>query len=274
MYCGGAVCSRKKGPEFVAEFFKVLPRAIKTTLVSCDAPTRAKIEKIVDVWENRKVFGNTAGKLRRQIEAVGVGDSGSKPTEKVRQDVVASPPAKRVAVERDANVFPPEVKSLLDRLLEVDVSAQKTKVSQQAYEDVADDHSDVTSSALQSYREALQEEMNIRQGLIDFLSGMVETQRKGYNVALGALSTLPREGGVQVDVATDLHDDGSEGINNNQPGAAEQRTNEAAMSDANEASAVAEKVMSNPAALLELLSSIKGQNKDGKDLEEYDPTAS
>lgn len=47
--------SRKKGPEFLAEFFRVLPRALRHMLSKADDRTRASVNKVVRVWDERKV---------------------------------------------------------------------------------------------------------------------------------------------------------------------------------------------------------------------------
>eukprot|EP00240_Pyramimonas_obovata_P004057 CAMPEP_0118925972 /NCGR_PEP_ID=MMETSP1169-20130426/3769_1 /TAXON_ID=36882 /ORGANISM="Pyramimonas obovata, Strain CCMP722" /LENGTH=347 /DNA_ID=CAMNT_0006867423 /DNA_START=222 /DNA_END=1262 /DNA_ORIENTATION=- len=50
--------SRKKGPEFVDEFFKVMPRAFKHLSKQADEKVKASLMKLIKVWEDRKVFGH------------------------------------------------------------------------------------------------------------------------------------------------------------------------------------------------------------------------
>lgn len=54
-------CSRKKGPEFVTEFFKVLPRALRHMMLKADERTAASLNKVIRVWEERRVFGRWVG---------------------------------------------------------------------------------------------------------------------------------------------------------------------------------------------------------------------
>lgn len=47
--------SRKKGPEFVMEFFRVLPKAMKHLLKHGDAKVAKAVTRILQIWEERKV---------------------------------------------------------------------------------------------------------------------------------------------------------------------------------------------------------------------------
>eukprot|EP00854_Cymbomonas_tetramitiformis_P005856 gene5856-7057_t len=51
--------SRKKGPEFVNDFFKVLPRAFKHLAKHADEKTLGSLGRLVSIWEERKVFGQS-----------------------------------------------------------------------------------------------------------------------------------------------------------------------------------------------------------------------
>ncbi|KAJ7294211.1 hypothetical protein O6H91_Y273000 [Diphasiastrum complanatum] len=59
--------SRRKGGEFVNEFWKVLPIALKEVLGSCEENVRATIFRLVEIWEERKVFGSRAQSLREEL---------------------------------------------------------------------------------------------------------------------------------------------------------------------------------------------------------------
>lgn len=60
--------SRKKGPEFVTEFFKVLPRALRHMLGKADDKTAAAVHKVVRVWEERRVFGSGTKSLKQLMQ--------------------------------------------------------------------------------------------------------------------------------------------------------------------------------------------------------------
>ena len=46
--------SRKKGPEFVHEFYRTLPRAVRHMLKHGDEKVKRAINRLVDVWDERK----------------------------------------------------------------------------------------------------------------------------------------------------------------------------------------------------------------------------
>lgn len=51
---------KKKGPEFKAEFGKVLPKAFQLVSKEKDDSLSKSVERIVSVWEERKVFDSDA----------------------------------------------------------------------------------------------------------------------------------------------------------------------------------------------------------------------
>ncbi|XP_011079144.1 regulation of nuclear pre-mRNA domain-containing protein 1B [Sesamum indicum] len=59
--------SRRKGSEFVNEFWKVLPAALKGVYDSGDENCRKVASRLVDIWEERKVFGSRGQNLKNEI---------------------------------------------------------------------------------------------------------------------------------------------------------------------------------------------------------------
>ncbi|RDX67385.1 Regulation of nuclear pre-mRNA domain-containing protein 1B, partial [Mucuna pruriens] len=59
--------SRRKGSEFVNEFWKVLPAALRHVYESGDEYGRNVVTRLVDIWEERKVFGSRAQGLKDEI---------------------------------------------------------------------------------------------------------------------------------------------------------------------------------------------------------------
>ncbi|KAL5729183.1 hypothetical protein ACHQM5_002165 [Ranunculus cassubicifolius] len=57
--------SRRKGGEFGAEFWKVLPGALGDVTENGDAPGKTAALRLVDIWDERKVFGSR-GKLLKE----------------------------------------------------------------------------------------------------------------------------------------------------------------------------------------------------------------
>ncbi|KAI7992594.1 Regulation of nuclear pre-mRNA domain-containing protein 1B [Camellia lanceoleosa] len=59
--------SRRKGSEFVNEFWKVLPAALKNVYESDDDLGKKAACRLVDIWEERKVFGSRGQNLKDEI---------------------------------------------------------------------------------------------------------------------------------------------------------------------------------------------------------------
>lgn len=56
--------SRRKGTEFVSEFWKVLPGALKDVFETGDDHGKNAVSRLVDIWEERRVFGSRARGLK------------------------------------------------------------------------------------------------------------------------------------------------------------------------------------------------------------------
>ncbi|XP_058750679.1 uncharacterized protein LOC131623683 [Vicia villosa] len=59
--------SRRKGIEFVNEFWKVLPAALRCVYESGDVHGRKAVNRLIDVWEERKVFGSRSQGLKDEL---------------------------------------------------------------------------------------------------------------------------------------------------------------------------------------------------------------
>ncbi|KAI5057611.1 hypothetical protein GOP47_0027626 [Adiantum capillus-veneris] len=59
--------SRRRGGEFVIEFWKVLPGALKDVLEKGDDQAHSVVLRLVDIWDDRKVFGIRAKTLREEL---------------------------------------------------------------------------------------------------------------------------------------------------------------------------------------------------------------
>ncbi|KAH8502856.1 hypothetical protein H0E87_014237, partial [Populus deltoides] len=59
--------SKRKGNEFVKEFWKVLPAALKNVVEKGDDRGKKAVSRLVNIWEERKVFGSRARSLKEVI---------------------------------------------------------------------------------------------------------------------------------------------------------------------------------------------------------------
>ncbi|XP_045797276.1 histone acetyltransferase KAT6A [Trifolium pratense] len=59
--------SRRKGSEFVGEFWKVLPDALRDVIQNGDDYARNQAMRLVGIWEERKVFGSRGQILKEEI---------------------------------------------------------------------------------------------------------------------------------------------------------------------------------------------------------------
>ncbi|RRT57595.1 hypothetical protein B296_00047157 [Ensete ventricosum] len=59
--------SRRKGLEFINEFWKVLPDALTDVFGNGDDFGRKTVVRLVDIWEERKVFGSRGQILKEEI---------------------------------------------------------------------------------------------------------------------------------------------------------------------------------------------------------------
>ncbi|XP_077250416.1 ENTH/VHS family protein isoform X2 [Tasmannia lanceolata] len=59
--------SRRKGSEFVWEFWKVLPEALSDVLEKGDEFSRNVAMRLVDIWDERKVFGSRGQILKEEL---------------------------------------------------------------------------------------------------------------------------------------------------------------------------------------------------------------
>lgn len=70
--------SKRKGNEFVTEFWKVLPKSIKDLTEKGSEYEKNAVSKLVNIWEQRRVFGSRA---KSTIKDVMLGEESPKPLE-------------------------------------------------------------------------------------------------------------------------------------------------------------------------------------------------
>lgn len=225
--------SRQNGPEFVQEYLKVLPKAIARFHRKADAKSIEKVERLVDVWEKRNVFGSKSNKIRSYISSSGISKSG-----------VAPPNPAEMSSQHGASAGTPpllqeEVRVLVEKMRDADDAQEKRLLAEKSYDE------DKDSSLLQPYKKALKDEMALQQKVVDCLESMLRVEQRKVNTVLGALSVLP------VDEITPPTAE-----NNVQASVEMEQKHSTEADQSNDASKIAEQVMNDPAMLLELLNSM------------------
>ncbi|CAA0809782.1 ENTH/VHS family protein [Striga hermonthica] len=61
--------SRRKGSEFVNEFWKVLPKVLKGVCDGREENCKKVASRLVDIWTERKVFGSRGEKLKNEFQS-------------------------------------------------------------------------------------------------------------------------------------------------------------------------------------------------------------
>ncbi|XP_078180054.1 uncharacterized protein LOC144574077 isoform X2 [Carex rostrata] len=59
--------SRKNGKEFVEEFWKLLPAALKNVTEHGDDSVKTVVSRLVQIWEERRVFGSQTKSLKESV---------------------------------------------------------------------------------------------------------------------------------------------------------------------------------------------------------------
>ncbi|XP_074309149.1 uncharacterized protein LOC141643754 [Silene latifolia] len=82
--------SRRKGVEFVAEFWRVLPEALRDVIRNGDDAERNAARRLISIWDDRKVFGSRGHILKEEFVSTppeNSNRSGRQPNPKLRQRV-------------------------------------------------------------------------------------------------------------------------------------------------------------------------------------------
>ncbi|KAI8110619.1 hypothetical protein M9435_002293 [Picochlorum sp. BPE23] len=234
--------SRKKGPEYVQEFLKVLPKAVAAFLQKADDAGKKSVDRMISVWEKRQVFGSKSSKFRRFVEDAD------------RYVTAAKAEGKSRPVPRASDTAQPSIPSYIQTLMEKMDRAAMSHQQRTRAEHTYDNSHGQDVGALQNFQQALKDEMDTRKAVIDHLEVLVQEEHRKYNAALGALSVLPSSGSYVEQPA--VEEDGPPPQNNN--GASEEVQIVNDDEKKNEASEIAAQVMNDPAALLDILQSMPG----------------
>ncbi|XP_041024793.1 regulation of nuclear pre-mRNA domain-containing protein 2-like isoform X2 [Juglans microcarpa x Juglans regia] len=117
--------SRRKGSEFVSEFWKVLPAALCHVYKNGDEHGKKAVTRLVDIWEERKVFGSRGRSLKDEM-------LGKNPPPLVNSGKSSNPIK---IVKRDANSV--RIKLAVGGLLEKIFTAFQSVLDEYPAEEVA-----------------------------------------------------------------------------------------------------------------------------------------
>ncbi|PKY55196.1 DUF618-domain-containing protein [Rhizophagus irregularis] len=108
IYLCNDVCqnSRRKGPEFIREFRKVLPDAVEHAYRHATADVQNKIRRVVNIWEEREVFDRDfLNELRKRFAGTNspqLGSSNAKRAidKQIKTSIPTTPPPGRSDIVR------------------------------------------------------------------------------------------------------------------------------------------------------------------------------
>ncbi|KAK8483096.1 hypothetical protein V6N13_148297 [Hibiscus sabdariffa] len=121
--------SRRKGSEFVNEFWKVLPAALNRVYDDGDEHGKKAVTRLVDIWEERKVFGSRGQNLKDEM--LGKNPAPSSPAAAAVNNGKSSNPIK--IVKRDALAV--RIKLAVGGLPEKIITAYQTVLEDNPNED-------------------------------------------------------------------------------------------------------------------------------------------
>ncbi|KAG8367757.1 hypothetical protein BUALT_Bualt16G0106000 [Buddleja alternifolia] len=188
--------SRRKGSEFVNEFWKVLPGSLKDVYDSGHANCRKVASRLVDIWEERKVFGSRGQNLKNEV--LGKNPSPvSNPTPASVNNSKNSNPIK--VVKRDANSL--RIKLAVGGLPEKIITALQLVHDETAKEEAA---LDKCHDAVSCVREIEKDVVNVSsQGNLNG-SDVVDQIKKQENVIQESISQLENSEATRVALVSAL----------------------------------------------------------------------
>lgn len=230
--------SRQKGPEFVNNFLRVLPKAVARFNREADESGKRSVGKLVDVWKQRQVFGRATEKFSSMVE-----DASKQISQENRRSTRNGQKSEH-GRQRDGSEdamrgkrqkrLPKGIDTLVSLVEDAEEFHRKRIAKEVSYDQSSGPHEEI----LQAYKQALKDEMNKRSAIIEYLEKLLGEEQSKYNGALGSLSVLP----VAPESEAEVQAEG------------DQNDGEKHVDD--EASKIAAQLMNDPAALLELLGSV------------------
>ncbi|XP_078435299.1 uncharacterized protein LOC144706294 [Wolffia australiana] len=181
--------SRRKGSEFVNEFWKVLPRALKIVVDDDDEQGKNVVSRLVDIWDDRKVFGSRSKSLKDEMmgkdtPAAEINGAGSNLIKIVKKD------SQMLRIKLAIGGMPEKIltafQSVLDEHVNEDVAVHRFHAAIQQVGRMEKEAAEIGSQGGQeaaSLMIAIQEQEEILGQCIEQLEG-VETSREALIVQL------------------------------------------------------------------------------------------
>ncbi|CAN1132384.1 Regulation of nuclear pre-mRNA domain-containing protein 1B [Linum perenne] len=198
--------SRRKGSEFVNEFWKVLPKALKLVHESGSDNGKKTVARLVDIWEERKVFGSRAQSLKDEM-------LGKIPVPPLVSNGKSSTPSLNPIkiVKRDANSL--RIKLAVGGIPEKILTAFQSVLEENQTEEDALDNSSAAVSHLGKIREdientsiagnqpgsALVDELQMQESVLQQCVGQLETAEKSRASLISQLKEALNEQESKLD---------------------------------------------------------------------------
>ncbi|KAL8460127.1 hypothetical protein ACS0TY_031875 [Phlomoides rotata] len=182
--------SRRKGSEFVNEFWKVLPAALKVVYDSGNENCRKVASRLVEIWEERKVFGSRGQNLKNEM--VGKNPSPA-------NNVKVSNPIK--VVKRDATSL--RIKLAVGGLPEKILTGLQLVHDEEVNEEIALDKFHTAVSCVREIEKDVLYDSS--QGNLPG-SDVVDTIEKQENMIKQCISELEKSEGVRVALVSQLRE--------------------------------------------------------------------
>ncbi|GAB4818397.1 hypothetical protein N2152v2_005443 [Parachlorella kessleri] len=205
--------SRKKGPEFVTEFFKVLPRALRHMLSKADEKTATSVNKVIRIWEERRVFGSGTTSFKQLMDEAEtpsrkhllqlpsppvVSPRAGGGSEGINGAAAAPLSSPRAALSPGNKL--PSLEPLVQALQQVHQAALRCTQLGQACKAAGDPASSNSADAVaagrtsvQQYVEALQAERDARQQAATVLQGLLRKQEDAVARLASQLESATRQ---------------------------------------------------------------------------------
>ncbi|CAI0433363.1 unnamed protein product [Linum tenue] len=203
--------SKRKGSEFVNEFWKVLPKELKIVYESGDEQSKKAVARLVAIWEERKVFGSRALNLKDEMlgkvplpPVVSNGKSSNQISNQISNPIKI--------VKRDASSL--RIKLMVGCIPEKILTAFQSVLDENQTEEAAMDKSSAAVSHLGKIREdiestsiagnqpgpALVDELQAQENVLQQCAGQLETAEKLHTMLITQLKEALKEQESKLDI--------------------------------------------------------------------------